>query len=256
MRSMSSFNIIRVMGIALVVWGCSSTPVQYTYTPMGPISVLGTQGVGAPHDVFHIVGPSETLWRISKTYGVDMDILMQVNHVSDPTQIKAGQELLIPSTYGARPLVPLFPSKRWTHIVIHHTATDYGDAFSIDQLHHKRGWWNGLGYHFLINNGTMGKEDGQIQAGPRWMKQKPGAHAKDAGMNERGIGIGIVGNFSQDMISKAEMDSLVFLVKTLQEYYQIPDQNVIGHRDVPGAKTECPGNYFPWFEFKKKIASS
>lgn len=26
--------------------------------------------------------------------------------------------------------------------------------------------------------------------------------------------------------------------------YDIPAQNVIGHRDAPGTSTECPGNMF------------
>ena len=80
-----------------------------------------------------------------------------------------------------------------------------------------------------------------------------GAHANAAGMNEKAIGIALVGNYSEQNISEVEMHSLVFLVRTLQEYYKIPASRVIGHRDVPGKSTECPGANFPWIRFKKQL---
>jgi LysM repeat protein len=223
----------------------------------GPLDRTSITGRGllsnTPHDVVHIVGPSETLWRISKTYDVDIKTLLEANSLSDPTKVKNGQRILVPKTYGPRPSIPLYPTRRWTHIVIHHTATHEGDAFTIDELHHKRGFWNGLGYHFLINNGTHGKLDGQIQVGPRWIKQQDGAHCNAGDMNQKGIGIVLVGNFSEQRVSQRELDSLVFLVKSLQQYYKIPNSNVVGHGDVPGKSTECPGNYFPMSEFKRRL---
>ena len=239
--------------IVLSYPGCASKPPQpsmYMQSQM-PVTVYGSMGSrGLPHDVWHVVGPSETLWRVSKTYGIDMKTIMAANHIANPQQIKKGQRLLIPRTQGAKPLIPLYPNRRWTHIVIHHTATESGNAFAIDELHQKRGFWNGLGYHFLIDNGTGGTEDGQIEVGPRWIKQMVGAHANANGMNEHGIGISLVGNFSETYVSEKELQSLVFLVKTLQNYYKIPDSNVIRHRDVPSKHTECPGNHFPWARFK------
>lgn len=234
--------------LAGLAYGCATTP-----RPGGPISVTGVMPRGVPHDVYHVVGPSETLWRIGKTYGVEMNKILAANNISDPTRIKNGQRLLIPGTTGPRPMIPLFPTRRWTYIIIHHTATHDGDAFSIDQLHHKRGFWNGLGYHFLINNGTMGKVDGQIQVGPRWIKQMDGAHCNSAGMNEHGIGIAMVGNYSEKRLTQTEFESLVFLVKTLKDYYRIPASRILRHHDVPGKNTECPGIYFPWSELKKRI---
>jgi N-acetyl-anhydromuramyl-L-alanine amidase AmpD len=245
--------------VSIVAGGCASTPPSAQHfgpiTAQTPASMIGSQPFASPKDVYHVVGPSETLWRISKTYNVDMTKLMQVNRISDPTKIKKGQRLTIPDTMGPKPLIPLFPNRRWTHIVIHHTATEVGNSFDIDRLHHQRGFWNGLGYHFLIDNGTGGRVDGQIEVGPRWLKQMVGAHANANGMNEHGIGISLVGNFSERKVSARELDSLIFLVRTLKNYYNISDQNIIRHRDVPGKNTECPGNYFPWREFKQRIAS-
>lgn len=248
--SLSNFlkHTLLAFMLTAFAYGCVSTP-----TPVTPVSVAGNMPLGVPHDVYHVVGPSETLWRISKTYNVEMNSILRANRISDPSRIKNGQKLLIPNTQGPRPMIPLFPTRRWTHIIIHHTATHDGDAFSIDQLHHKRGFWNGMGYHFLVNNGTKGKVDGQVQVGPRWIKQMDGAHCNSAGMNERGIGVVVVGNFSQKRLTAAEFDSLVFLVRTLKDYYRIPSSNILRHSDVPGKNTECPGLYFPWAEFKRRV---
>ena len=80
-----------------------------------------------------------------------------------------------------------------------------------------------------------------------------GAHANADGMNEKGIGIAVVGNFSEQQLSQSEFDAMVFLVRKLQQYYRIPRDRVIGHRDVRGKNTECPGNYFPWQRFKSML---
>jgi N-acetyl-anhydromuramyl-L-alanine amidase AmpD len=110
-----------------------------------------------------------------------------------------------------------------------------------------------MGYHFLIDNGTRGKALGQIEVGPRWIKQMQGAHVKVGDWNQKSIGIAVVGNFSETGLPDRMMESLVFLVVTLKKFYGIRDQNIVGHRDVPGAATECPGKYFPWAEFKRRI---
>ncbi|UCD70470.1 MAG: peptidoglycan DD-metalloendopeptidase family protein [Syntrophobacterales bacterium] len=38
----------------------------------------------------------QTLWRICKTYRVDLDEVARVNHVRDPSQIRTGQKIFIP----------------------------------------------------------------------------------------------------------------------------------------------------------------
>ncbi len=253
-RNITSHWKIWGAGLLLIfAAGCAGPRPTPLKGQTAPLSITGEAPFRTPQDLYHVMGPSETLWRISKTYNVDMNTLLRVNHLDDPTKVKKGQKLLIPQTHGPRPMIPLYPTRRWTHIVIHHTATHEGDAYSIDKLHHQRGFWNGLGYHFLIGNGTVDDTDGQIQVGPRWLKQLDGAHANADGMNQRGIGISIVGNYSEERLSEHELESLVFLVKTLMKYYGIPSQNVIRHSEVQGKHTECPGLRFPWADFKRRI---
>src|SRR5574342_132619 len=45
---------------------------------------------------------------------------------------------------------------QWKYIVIHHSATEKGNAARFDEYHRKkRGWEYGLAYHFVIGNGTL-----------------------------------------------------------------------------------------------------
>lgn len=46
--------------------------------------------------VYHTVEPGQTIFRISRTYGVNSDYLARINNISDPTQLRAGTRLFIP----------------------------------------------------------------------------------------------------------------------------------------------------------------
>lgn len=134
-------------------------------------------------------------------------------------------------------------SRTWKYIVIHHSATESGSAAEFDAAHRNRGW-DGLGYHFVIDNGDGGPS-GNIEVGPRWRIQKWGAHTgntPDNEYNNHGIGICVVGDFSRRLPSQAQLASMQRLVCWLMARYDIPAYRVVGHRDAPGAKTECPGD--------------
>jgi len=203
-------------------------------------------------DIYHTVAPGETVWRISKMYDVSIEDIVKANRLEDASILEKGQVLFIPNAAPLRSVIPLYPSRKWDYIIIHHSATDAGNALEFDYAHTKR-QWKGLGYHFVIDNGTAGKRDGHIEVSPRWIHQEDGAHCKADGMNYRGIGICLVGNFSVDKVSPAQMDSLVYLVKVLKDYYNIPTSHILGHGQVKGAVTECPGKYFPWGEFYRRL---
>ncbi len=242
------------LGIILLLSSCAT--IVPSGTRMTPTDIIYKPLPAAPvfrGDLYHVVGPAETVYRISKMYDVPIEEILKANGISDPRKLKIGQKILIPSAAPLRPVIPVFKSKKWRYIVIHHSATDEGDARFLDYIHRRRGFNRGLGYHFVIDNGTDSRGDGQIEASPRWIKQEDGAHCNAAGMNQCGIGICLVGDFTHHRPSRKQMDSLVLLVKTLMKQYHIPLKRVIGHRDVPGKATECPGNSFPWEEFKKRL---
>lgn len=136
---------------------------------------------------------------------------------------------------------PPVAARGWRYIVIHHSATDAGNAKAFDAAHKGNGW-DELGYHFVVGNGS-GAGDGQIEVGPRWLKQKWGAHAKtpDERYNNFGIGICLVGNFQNGKPSARQLESTAKLVAWLMETYDIPASQVVGHRDTK--QTACPGKY-------------
>lgn len=204
----------------------------------------------------HIVAPGETLWRVSKMYDVPVANILKANRMSSFDNLKMGQKILIPSAAPIKPIISLPKSRKWRYIVIHHSGTDEGSSLSFHRAHLKKGWDKGVGYHFIIDNGSGGKQDGQIEVSPRWIKQEDGAHCKAGGMNIKAIGICLVGNFNNDTITKAQMESLVFLVNMLRENYSIPVRNILRHGHVSGALTDCPGKHFPWERFKKKLYAS
>jgi hypothetical protein len=118
---------------------------------------------------------------------------------------------------------------------------------------HKAKGWDELGYHFVIGNGTD-TSDGQTEVGPRWPKQKWGAHAKtpDNRFNKYGIGICLVGNFDNERPTKAQVQSLSHLVAYLMKTYKIPADRVIGHGDTKA--TDCPGKNVHIADIRKMAA--
>jgi N-acetylmuramoyl-L-alanine amidase len=136
---------------------------------------------------------------------------------------------------------PQVPARPWRWIVIHHSASPSGSMAVFDKEHRAKGW-DGVGYHFVIGNGTN-SGDGQIEITPRWPVQKWGAHAKtlDNRFNEYGIGICMVGNFDVERPTPAQVKSLTRLTAWLMQTYRIAPQNVLGHRDTK--PTDCPGNF-------------
>lgn len=71
--------------------GCATAP--YVPTPKPEIAVPG---------IYHRVQRGETLWRISKIYGMDLEKIVQANRISDAGNIEVGQLILIPQASAKR----------------------------------------------------------------------------------------------------------------------------------------------------------
>jgi len=149
--------------------------------------------------------------------------------------------------------LPTVAERRWRWVVVHHSATRCGSAALFDEWHRNGRHWDELGYHFVIGNGTL-TPDGLIEVGSRWFKQKHGAHCKVEGApeyNEVGIGICLVGNFSEVPPSDLQMASLARLVAWLSGRYGIAEDRVIGHGDVKD--TDCPGRHFSFESLRERV---
>lgn len=156
-----------------------------------------------------------------------------------------------PAPAGETPAPPP-GSNPWRYIVIHHSASPGGNAAAFGRLHRRKGW-DGLAYHFVIDNGKGGP-DGRLEVGSRWWQQKHGAHAghlphapgpdERNDYNEFGIGICLVGNLEQRLPTEAQLLTLARLIARLRAQFSIPEENIVGHGNV--RSTACPGRLFPW----------
>jgi len=159
-----------------------------------------------------------------------------------------------PDALAALCACPQAEERAWRHIVIHHSATTEGGAAAFARYHVFERGWGSLAYHFVIGNGTQ-TADGEIEVGPRWRRQEAGAHAGVPEYNEHGIGICLVGDFTVQHPTELQMHSLEALVRYLMRRDGVPARNVLGHRECPGAATECPGDNFPMDGFRRLVAS-
>ncbi len=194
----------------------------------------------------------EPMPEIMHDYGLGSEIIR-------PSIVKPSQSGTV--AYGNVPGQWFPPShledrSRWHGIVIHHSESYYGSAAHIDKYHKSKGW-DGLGYHFVINNGVYkngyGRPDGFVEVGYRWRGQKDGAHCRSNGdrgnyWNKHTIGVCLVGDFDKTYPSKRQRQSLVKLVRFLQQRYNIPASQIKEHREIK--PTDCPGKNFslPWLK--------
>lgn len=143
------------------------------------------------------------------------------------------------------------PDSAVTYIVIHYSATaierDY-TAADIDDMHRKRGFKE-IGYHYFI------RKDGTVEVGRDLSKPgrfEMGAHSK--GENDESVGIcyeggvkAVAPNIGFDSRTPAQTKAMIALILALKERF--PRAVVKGHRDMPGAATQCPGfDVTPWWD--------
>jgi hypothetical protein len=173
------------------------------------------------------------------------------------TQPTPGQET-IQNDFPRDWLPPADVEKQWTAIVIHHSATETGNAAIFDRMHREEKHWEGVGYDFVIGNGSN-SGDGEVEVTFRWQRQMAGAHCggtPDNWANEKAVGICLVGNFDYRPPTAKQMQSLLNLIHFLQNRYGIPISRIYGHRDTPGARiTDCPGKMFPMDRLIRMVAS-
>jgi hypothetical protein len=158
-------------------------------------------------------------------------------------------------THTAQPEDRLFDldqaARPWRGIVIHDTGSLHGSARNLNRLHEQANG-TGLGYHFVINNGT-GEEDGLIEVGFRWQKQFVGAYIAGESAeqwNNRYIGIALVGNADQRPLTRKQLRELVWLIQQLQARFDIPRSEVYA---ALGSSDEQLAAHFPHAWFRRQL---
>jgi N-acetyl-anhydromuramyl-L-alanine amidase AmpD len=122
---------------------------------------------------------------------------------------------------------------RWSYIVIHHSAGEYGNIEFLQKVHRERqsrDLIDAIPYHYIIGNGK-GLGVGVVKSD--WRKSwhiwgmYVSRHNKDR--NFRGLGICLIGNFENHGVSDMQYRALVKLTKELMQRYNIPIENISGH---------------------------
>ena len=146
------------------------------------------------------------------------------------------------------------PDNRVAYLVQHYSATpvekDY-TAANIEAMHKRRGF-NKIGYHYFIRKNGMVETGRDLSQAGRF---EQGAHSK--GENSISIGICLEGGVTRarpdegfDSRTPAQIKAQIKLIREL--LIRFPNAQVIGHRDMPFAATQCPGyNAGDWWETVK-----
>lgn len=159
-------------------------------------------------------------------------------------------------------------------IIIHHSATpDRKGAFdfkAIREYHKSYGYkgrvitteeavrlmgegktvkrpWLEIGYHFVVE-----EIENEVAVMVGRMLDKPGAHCNVDGMNAQSIGICLVGNFNQYPVPYRQYSRALSLIRSLQNVFGIPLDNVKGHGEIAG--TDCPGLQFNCAAFRGDLS--
>jgi len=135
------------------------------------------------------------------------------------------------------------PDENVKWIVIHYSATPIESDFSsadIDEIHRRRGFRE-IGYHKYIRKSGLVEKGRDLDQPGRF---EQGAHS--LGENDVSIGICYEGGVyasdldtGLDTRTDAQKESMIRVIDELLQRY--PNAEVIGHRDMPGAATQCPG---------------
>lgn len=150
------------------------------------------------------------------------------------------------------------PQAPWKFVVLHHSGTESGSVQTIHAQHIRRrdsagNPWKGIGYHFVIGNGS-GMRDGALEATFRWKQQLQGAHAGNALYNARGIGICLIGNFEKTAPTTAQLATLQNLLIQLCSRFHVNADDIVGHSAV--RRTACPGRLFPLQQLRRFVSTS
>lgn len=144
--------------------------------------------------------------------------------------------------------IPIRTKRKWSCVIIHHSLTKDGlvpDFESIWKYHVQEKGWNSVGYNLALEliNGIYHYRVGRSL-------ELDGAHM--LGMNDRAIGLLLVGDYDKKTPNDIQYFLLASLCRKLMGTFDIPMENIKGHHDFQPEKT-CPGKLFSFERLYKEI---
>ena len=116
------------------------------------------------------------------------------------------------------------------YIIIHHTATSR-DRTKFSALKNSYNW-------VITADGVLHESRPQ---------NITGAHCRASRMNYKSLGIALTGNFQTEYPTIKQLKTLRGIVGQVRKIYNIPIENVLGHKEVRFAITACPGKHLMTF---------
>jgi len=121
-------------------------------------------------------------------------------------------------------------------LAVHHTAADRAQSWqAIAQAHVTGRGWAGIGYHIGIRLGQVA-----------YLGDASLSRACCADQNHRVLCVCLTGNYETGQVDKADEEALRRVVGVVQRWSQAVlgrPLKVLGHREVPGQATACPGRH-------------
>jgi len=121
--------------------------------------------------------------------------------------------------------------RSYEYLILHHSVTTdnvvLADSIAIRKYHMEVNGWADIGYHYIVE-----KVAGMLTTSVGRPLEHSGAHCIEAGMNEKSIGICVVGNFDA---APPGLNLMVYVARLCMAFmvnYNIPASKVIGHRDA------------------------
>jgi murein DD-endopeptidase MepM/ murein hydrolase activator NlpD len=98
MEAVKTFLCLTTLALSLVLAGCGRSQPPPDIRP--PIEAGTPQPDSTDQEesagLFHIVEPGQTLYWISRHYGVSVEELVRVNHLSNPDELYVDQRIFVP----------------------------------------------------------------------------------------------------------------------------------------------------------------
>jgi N-acetylmuramoyl-L-alanine amidase len=135
-----------------------------------------------------------------------------------------------------------------TKLIIHHSLTKdqtVADWPAIKRYHIQEKGWTDIGYHWGVEvvDGAVVIERGRPE-------NVPGAHT--IGMNQKSLGICVVGNYDLVPPSDAVLNRLADLCALKCREYKLRPDDIEPHHKYASYKT-CPGSKFPMDKLRTKV---
>jgi len=90
-----------------LLFGVGCRPFHVSASGQKEPNYLGTEppSGGVARGIYHTVKPKETLWRIAKTYGINLQTLAEINNIDEPAKITVGQKIFIPGEKKVKKII-------------------------------------------------------------------------------------------------------------------------------------------------------